>query len=1101
MPNPKYEYQIGGSLPEDAPTYVRRQADQDFYQYLKNSEFCYVLNARQMGKSSLQIRTMHRLQDEGFASAVIDVSSIGSEDTTQEQWYAGIIRILVNNLGLKRGFDLETWWQTHSLLSPVQHFSLFIEEILLTRISKNIVIFIDESEGIHHFHFGQDFFVLIRSCYNQRSDNPAYNRLTFAILGVASPSDLIANKKLTPFNIGRAIDLSEFQLGEALPLAEGLTAKTNSPETLLQIVLEWTGGQPFLTHKLCKLISDSDAPLSEGQEAAWIEQLVKTKIIAHWESQDEPMHLRNIRNRILHEGGQKTGRLLEMYQQVLQQGEMPTDDSREQLDLRLSGLVVRRKNKLLVYNRIYVLVFDNIWIENTLATLRPYAESFNAWRDSKSLDESYLLRGLALQKAQNWAKNKSLSEADHRFLNASQTLEQREIEKALKAQIQANQFKAQRRTNRILAIFLMITLGLGGVAVWQWWESEQQRQLAEETEEKLLMAMKATNTGVVYGNFSQYEKILAFYKQMVDRDRQFGHRRRASIDFSNIGTVYQNLGQYQKALGYYQEALRIHSDLDDKRGIATGFFNMGEVYQNLGQYKKALDYYQKALEIHRELSDRRGEGDDLTKIGEVYHNLGQYQQALEYYQQALAIHRKIGDKRGEGEVLSNIGAVYQNLDQYHKAKTFFQESATILETLGVDILWKAQRGLASVEFSLHQSNYAIIHYEQAFDNIEKLRGGLTEKEHKLSFMQNKLSVYEEFLEFLQIFHQAQPNKHYDRKALEIFERKQSRIFLKEMGESGARRFAGIPEEISQVDQEFEQQIATIRKSRTEALAQGKNAEPHRKQLEKLQAKQADFEKTLKTDYPAYYAIKYPKTATLETLQKDVLQTDELMLIYNVREKATDLWVVSKEHFAWFTVPLTEEQVQQKITAFRDVGHEFMLSEFKTANERKLQGDALMRHLVGAIEENLPDFVESSYALYQKLLPEVARQLVAKAKPSTLYIVPTGALYSLPFESLVTEPDEDEPRYLLQDYAIAYLSSASLLKTLREGQHRRELTEREPLLAFANPVYPQDKSCKALSQGDSIKNLRTRAYQKLLGGEGICFPSLPETADEVEAIAK
>jgi hypothetical protein len=462
MPNPKYEYQTGGSLPADAPSYVSRQADQYFYQYLKNSEFCYVLNARQMGKSSLQVRTMHRLQDEGFACAVIDVSSIGSKDTTtQEQWYAGIIRILVNDLGLKRGFDLETWWQTHSLLSPEQHFSLFIEEILFTRISKNIVIFIDESEGIHHFHFGQYFFVLIRYYYNQRSDNPAYKRLTFAILGVASPSDLIANKKLTPFNIGRAIDLSEFQLDEAMPLAEGLAAKTSHPETLLQIVLGWTGGQPFLTQKLCKLISDSDAPLPEGQETTWIEQLVKTKIVAHWESQDEQMHLINIRNRILHEGGQKTGRLLGMYQQVLQQGEILADDSREQLDLRLSGLVVRRKNKLFVYNKIYVLVFDNIWIENTLATLRPYAEFFNAWRDSKFLDESYLLRGQALQKAQNWKKNKSLSEEDHRFLNASQTLEQKETEKALNAQIQiqANQFKAQRRFYQILLIILMITLG------------------------------------------------------------------------------------------------------------------------------------------------------------------------------------------------------------------------------------------------------------------------------------------------------------------------------------------------------------------------------------------------------------------------------------------------------------------------------------------------------------------------------------------------------------------------------------------------------------------------------------------------------------------
>lgn len=65
------KYQVGGSLPVGAPSYVVRQADTDLSEALKGSEFCYVLNSRQMGKSSLQVQTMHKLQTEGIACALI----------------------------------------------------------------------------------------------------------------------------------------------------------------------------------------------------------------------------------------------------------------------------------------------------------------------------------------------------------------------------------------------------------------------------------------------------------------------------------------------------------------------------------------------------------------------------------------------------------------------------------------------------------------------------------------------------------------------------------------------------------------------------------------------------------------------------------------------------------------------------------------------------------------------------------------------------------------------------------------------------------------------------------------------------------------------
>src|SRR6185436_17375008 len=65
-------------------------------------------------------------------------------------------------------------------------------------------------------------FAAIRECYNRRSEEPEYGRLTFCLVGVATPADLIRDTRTTPFNIGRRIELRDFTPEEAAPLAAGL---------------------------------------------------------------------------------------------------------------------------------------------------------------------------------------------------------------------------------------------------------------------------------------------------------------------------------------------------------------------------------------------------------------------------------------------------------------------------------------------------------------------------------------------------------------------------------------------------------------------------------------------------------------------------------------------------------------------------------------------------------------------------------------------------------------------------------------------------------------------------------------------------------------
>jgi hypothetical protein len=423
-------YQVGGALPQDVSSYVTRDSDRQLLEAMKAGEFCYVLNSRQMGKSSLMVRTLAQLQESGWKGITLDFSAKDTQSDRPDSWYFGIINELNKKFHLLESKDCIKWFKERDIISPVERLGEFIETVLLPGIVEPIVIFVDEIDSTLGLPFTDDFFALIRACYNKRAEKSDYKRLTFALLGVAAPSELIGDTKRTPFNIGKGIDLSGFTLAEAQPLAAGLAEKSENPHAVLEAILYWTGGQPFLSQRLCQLVADSSIRLVAGHEDSMIEELVRSRLIENWESQDQQSHLKTIRDRVI-KNEQKAGYLLELYRQTRQAGSLPVQNRPEEQELQLSGLVVKREGNLQVYNPIYGEVFNELWIDGELAKLRPYSDSFRAWVISGKTDKSRLLRGDALEEAEQWAKEKNPSAEDQDFLSASR-IQEREEEFAIK---------------------------------------------------------------------------------------------------------------------------------------------------------------------------------------------------------------------------------------------------------------------------------------------------------------------------------------------------------------------------------------------------------------------------------------------------------------------------------------------------------------------------------------------------------------------------------------------------------------------------------------------------------------------------------------------
>ncbi|MCX5882581.1 MAG: CHAT domain-containing protein, partial [Deltaproteobacteria bacterium] len=651
-----------------------------------------------------------------------------------------------------------------------------------------------------------------------------------------------------------------------------------------------------------------------------------------------------------------------------------------------------------------------------------------------------------------------------------------------------------------------------------------------------------------YRDLGQLSKALQSSEQALTLSRSAGYRKGESDALSITGRISLDRAQYVAALEYLEQALTIKRALHDPNGTGNVLNNIGLVHNLIGQPRKALVYLEKALENHRQTANRRLEAFDLSEIGVAYLLLRQYEEAMKFHKQALTIFREVNWRRQEaldliylGRDFDALGRNVEALEQFKQASSIcqeigylkgqanainyvgftclklgqnpesleaFEESLKISEDLGaLEYFQRSQWGLGKITARMNRPDEAIAHYEQALNTIESIRAGLSEGETRTQYMSSKLRIYDELIELLEKQHQKHPSEGYDCKSLEIFERKQGRMILEEVGNSGAKHFAGLPERITEREAELDENLDELRTSLS--YERSIPAYPHKldqvrsleENIRQVKEAQRALKEEIKTSFPDYYAIRYPQPATLSELQKNVLNPGELILVYGVMEKFTCLWAIGQDSFAFHRIEMGEEVLDEKVKQFRA-----RMLEVLEAIQRK-QPDYFITKIV---HDSMGTLRESGRELAETVLPQNVRNMMSKAK--TLYIVPSGSLYFLSFEALVlTNPSNQKGfSYLIEENSVAYLSSASLLKSLREAMSRRKDKAIYPLLAFANPVYSDMKEITPMMDrsqespgnlppsGESSEepSMRARAYLDLMGGH---FLELPETEDEARKV--
>ncbi|WP_397363544.1 CHAT domain-containing protein [Olleya sp. R77988] len=538
------------------------------------------------------------------------------------------------------------------------------------------------------------------------------------------------------------------------------------------------------------------------------------------------------------------------------------------------------------------------------------------------------------------------------------------------------------------------------------------------------------------------------------------HRDLIDVSYKFMAKIHSNNGEYEQALQYLDKSIRyINSKNADSNNYLLNavYRQKSDIYKKLKDYKKANFYSIKSLNytLKNNANNLNQLINEVNNTTENYIALKQYDSAAYYldqikpyadtnipygflyYKSKAKLNEAIGNtsdveenykktlkllnKKWNGRKQVEIANTLQSYSNYainngQSQKALKQNIAATQQVQGEDVinssinqitLFKLLQQKAFIELRLNTLDSVIKTTKQATRLLDTLKPTFKNKTDKLLLIENAYTLFENGLNATYSNYKSNKEDAVNN-AFFFLEKSKSTLLLEALLSVKAENFSNIPEAILAKEQIYKNTITTIEKQLNR-----KQNDVLKDKLFTTKTNYRQFLDTLETNYKEYYKLKYDtKTQSLNALQNQLTKTQAVVSYFYGNQSIFSLTITSTSvHFNKITI--TKGLVQQ-IQTFQK-----QLSNPKS---------------------NLNQLNANAKQLYSILLkPGLENIQVDK-----LTILPDGLLNYIPFETLIKDSN-----YLVEDYAISYINSATLLKELNDKQDNKN-----NLLAFA-PEFKGD----------------------------------------------